>query len=95
MKKLLGIVVLGLLVCSNVNAGHSEWYHDDDATVNSLTQDGWKLFSSNTVATSHVQGEIRTTTYYTLTKGREVLTCIVDSGSDLFNSDRIVRCFKP
>ena len=76
MKKLLGIVVLGLLCVnisySNPNNPTNEWLKDK--TVNQLTQEyGYKLFSVNS--------ETRNTTLYTLINRKIVVSCVVASGN--------------
>ena len=86
MKKLLGIVVLGLLWCnlgySNPNNPTNEWLQDK--TVNQLTQDyGYKLFSVNS--------ENGNTTLYTLTNKKIVVSCVVASG----NPKLKLYCFLP
>ena len=86
MKKLLGILVLGLLLSSNAYAGELRQLKGD-TTVNSLLQDGWKLFSSNGTATSDADGYVSVGVFYTLTKGREVITCAAAKG--------VVNCYKP
>ena len=86
MKKAIGIIILGLLWCSFSNAGELKEL-PNDTTVNSLLQNGWKLYSTNAVATSDAKGYTTSAVYYTLTKGREVVTCALSSGK--------VRCWKP
>ena len=58
-----------------------------DTTINSLIQNGWKLFSTDGVATSDAKGNVTAAVYYTLTKGRELVTCAL--------SDGIINCWKP
>ena len=93
MKKFLAIVVLGLLWCSNAYAGEVKELKGD-ITVNSLLQDGWKLFSSNGTATSDAEGYVRVGVFYTLTKGREVITCSAAHGvvSCYLRSRKRIKC---
>jgi hypothetical protein len=76
MKKLLGIIVLGLLwgnvSYSNPNNPTNEWLKDK--TVNQLTQEyGYMLFS--------VINDGSNTVLYTLTNKKIVVSCVVASGN--------------
>ena len=55
MKKLLGILVLGLWLSSNTYAELENL--PEGTTVNSLLKDGYRLFSTETVAIPDTYGE--------------------------------------
>ena len=81
MKKLLGILVLGLLWC---NVGFAE-----ELTINSLLQDGYKIIKNETkVADGDVIKII------TLTKGKSYVICATKilGGTSVYIS---TACEKP
>ena len=86
MKKILGIVVLGLLLSGNAYAGEMKEM-PEGITVNSLIKDGWKLHSTNGVGFSGADGYGQTGVFYNLIKGREIVTCGASGGK--------VVCYKP
>ena len=65
MKKLLGIVVLGLLWC---NVGFA-----DELTVNSLLKNGYKISKDETIKL----GEMQAMKIITLTKGNSKYLCSI------------------
>ena len=86
MKKLLSIIVLGLLLSGNAYANQydptDEWLADK--TVNQLTQEyGYKLFSVTPSGSN--------TTLYTLTYKKVVVSCVVADG----NPKMKFYCFLP
>ena len=86
MKKLLSIIILGLLwgniSYSNPNNPTDEWLADK--TVNQLIQEyGYKLFSITPTGSS--------TTVYTLINRKIVVSCVVASG----NPKMKLYCFLP
>ena len=91
MKKLLTILVLSLLLSGNAYAEVEEL--PKSTTVNSLMQQGYKLFSTESVATPVTFGDDgRSYTgsfqiIYHLTKGKEVVTCVLYEGE--------LTCVKP
>ena len=91
MKKLLGIVVLGLFLSSN--AFSKVELLPEGTTVNSLIKQGYKLFSTETVATPTTFGDDNRQysgtlgTMYHLIKGKEVVSCLL--------SEVEVNCVKP
>ncbi len=91
MKKLLGILVLGLL-WSNVSYAELEKL-PEGTTVNSLLKDGYRLFSTDTVAipTTYGDDSRQSAGYfgviYHLIKGKELVTCELIDGK--------VGCIKP
>ncbi len=91
MKKLLGILVLGLILSSNAYAEFEQL--PEGTTVNSLLKDGYRLFSTDTVATPDTYGGDSGRSYghigiiYHLIKGKELVTCEVIDGK--------VGCIKP
>ena len=72
MKKLLGILVLGLLFSSGIKASELV----KGATVNSLIAQGYKLVSTDTVGIRFTDDDSLSTVYYHLQKGRDLITCI-------------------
>ena len=88
MKKLLGILILGLLWC-NVSVAEIEKL-PEGTTVNSLLKDGYKLFSTNVVAPSKNQlGAL----IYNLIKGKVLVTCLMNASGGEVKSK--VVCLKP
>ena len=91
MKKLLGILVLGLLLSGNAHAEFEKL--PEGTTVNSLLKDGYRLFSTDTVATPTTYGDDSRSSdaffgsIYHLIKGKELVTCQL--------SDAKVICIKP
>ena len=91
MKKLLGILVLGLLWC-NVSYAELEKL-PEGTTVNSLLKDGYRLFSTDIVATPDAYGDDDRWSVghigiiYHLIKGKELVTCELGEGK--------VVCIKP
>jgi len=86
MKKILSIIILGLLWCnisySNPNNPTNEWLKDK--TVNQLTQEyGYKLFSVIHTGSN--------TELYTLINRKIVVSCVVASG----NPKMKFYCFLP
>ena len=75
MKKFLIILAAGMLWCNFVFAEDVKL--PDGTTVNSLLQDGYKLFSTDSIRSSRdVTGIL-----YTLTKDREVVSCGFNFGT--------------
>ncbi|QIZ20308.1 hypothetical protein E5R92_00680 [Candidatus Pelagibacter giovannonii] len=91
MKKILGIVVLGLLLSGNAYAEVEKL--PEGTTVNSLIKAGYKLFSTESAATPVTFGDDgRSYTgsfqiIYHLTKGKEVVSCVLYDGE--------LTCVKP
>ena len=91
MKKLLAILVLGLLLSSNAYAEFEQL--PEGTTVNSLLKDGYRLFSTDTVATPTTYGDDSRQSaghfgiIYHLIKGKELVTCQLSDGK--------VDCIKP
>ena len=76
MKKLLGIVVLGLLLSGNANA-YEPSYDKKSLNVNILTHE-WKVISSTMTTSSQSHIEI-----YTLTRNNWILKCtLIYRGAD-------------
>jgi len=85
MKKLLGILVLGLLLSSGVKASELV----KGATVNSLMAQGYKLVSTDSVGLTFTDDQAVSNIYYHLQKNRELITCMWVIGID------ITTCYKP
>ena len=81
MKKLLGIVVLGLLLSGNAYAVKIKMM-PEGTSVNSLLKDGWELHSTDVVST---KGSV--SHFYNLTKDKNIITCGSAQGT--------VLCWKP
>ena len=81
MKKILGIIVLGLLWSSFALAVKIEMM-PEGTSVNSLLKDGWKLHSTDVASDSGQVG-----LFYNLIKGKNIITCGLTDGT--------VQCFKP
>ena len=81
MKKLLGILVLGLLWC---NVGFAE-----ELTINSLLQDGYKIIKNETKV-----ADGRVIKIITLTKGKSYVICAakITGGTSVYIS---TTCEKP
>ena len=88
MKKLLGIVVLGLLWC-NVSVAEIEKL-PEGTTVNGLLKDGYRLFSTNVVAPSE---DGLGALIYNLIKGKTLVTCLLGASGGEEKSK--VVCYKP
>ena len=84
MKKLLGIVVLGLLLSGNVFADTKKF--PEDITVNDLTQNGYKLINVETVSIKNNQKLIYGTYYHLIKKG-DLVSCFLLQGD--------VTCYRP
>ena len=92
MKKLFStILVICSLLGGNAYAEVEEL--PKSTTVNSLMQQGYKLFSTESVATPVTFGDDNRSytgsfeIIYHLTKGKEVVTCVLYEGE--------LTCFKP
>ena len=91
MKKLLGILVLGLLLSGNAHAEFEKL--PEGTTVNSLLKDGYRLFSTDIVATPDAYGDDGRWSVghigiiYHLIKGKELVSCEIKDGK--------VACIKP
>ena len=91
MRKAIGIIILGLLLSSNAYAELE--YLPKETTVNSLLKDGYRLFSTETIATPTTYGDDSRSSdaffgsIYHLIKGKELVTCQL--------SDAKVICIKP
>ena len=85
MKKLLGIVVLGLLLSGNAYAEMESL--PEGTTVNQLIKEGYKLIDTDSVAWSDNDGYGSVGTFYHLMKRNELVTCGVGNGN--------VSCWKP
>ncbi len=91
MKKLLGIVVLGLLLSGNAYATHDKTHRGDfylkDTTPATLKEMGYNLFSVEWQSDSNYN------ILYTFTKDRSIVTCRVyldsSKGYPLYNH----RCY--
>ena len=84
MKKLLGIIVLGLLLSGNVSA-------DEELSINSLLKDGYKITKDEIIKRNDVSWG---TKVVTLRKKNEYVVCtlIIDPGS---NYQKLANCMKP
>ena len=94
MKKILGIIVLGLMLIGNVYAGKIKTL-SEEITVNSLLKDGWILYSTNAIGVSgdtelYNHGKV----FYHLIKNDEIITCIAES-IYIGASSSAVNCYKP
>ena len=82
MKKLLGIVVLGLMWCNVVFAGMSYWQRTN-FNISHYLKNGWSITSVNSF-----KGWKNDETIYTLQKENLIISCKVTN----FNTE---KCYKP
>ena len=93
MKKLLGIVVLGLLLSGNAYSNEKVEVLAKDTTVNDLLNEGYRLASTNVVPPQDYDG-VRV--IYHLVKGKKLVTCVLRSGDEDEDEGRfVVFCVRP
>tara|TARA_B110000977_G_C10580127_1_gene300113 strand:- start:232 stop:489 length:258 start_codon:yes stop_codon:yes gene_type:complete len=85
MKKLLGIIVLGLLLSGNAYAEMESL--QKGTTVNQLLKDGYKLIDTDSIGYSEGDGYGAVGTFYHLMKKNELVTCVAGKGE--------ISCWKP
>ena len=71
MKKLLGMIVLGLLWC-NVGIADEEPKYSYSSINKNIIEYGWKIKSIKSATTKGYPAEI-----YTLTKGKWIMKCAI------------------
>jgi hypothetical protein len=82
MKKLLGIIVLGLLLMTNANADGHRW-EDSDLKISDYLKKGWSITFVNAF-----KGWSNDEIVYTLQKDRSIVSCKV-------RKFRLEQCYKP
>ena len=82
MKKLLGIIVLGLLLMTNANADGHRW-EDSDLKISDYLKKGWSITFVNAF-----KGWSNDEIVYTLQKDRSIVSCKV-------TKFRFEKCYKP
>ena len=93
MKKLLGIMVLGLLLSGNGYAIEKVEVLAKDTTVNDLLDEGYRLSSTNVVPPQDYNGS---SVIYHLVKGKKLVTCILRGGDEDEGESRfVVFCVRP
>ena len=93
MKKLLSIIVLGLLLSGNVNSNDKIEVLAKDTTVNDLLNEGYRLSSTNVLSPQDYDGP---SVLYHLVKGKKLVTCVLRNGDEDENESRfVVICLKP
>jgi hypothetical protein len=93
MKKLLGIIVLGLLLSGNAFAAEKVEVLAKDTTVNDLLDEGYRLSSTNVVPPQDYDGP---RVIYHLVKGKKLVTCILRGGDEDEGESRfVVFCVRP
>ena len=91
MNKILGIVVLGLLLCGNVLSSDKVELLEKGVTVNDLLNEGYTLSSTNVVPPNDFDG-VRV--FYHLVKEKQLATCILQNDEEDVGKI-IVFCIKP
>jgi len=93
MKKLLGIVVLGLLFSGNAYSNEKVEVLAKDTTVNDLLNEGYRLSSTNVIPPQDFDGS---RLFYHLVKGKKLVTCVLRNGDEDEEEGRfVVFCVRP
>ena len=93
MKKLLSIIVLGLLLSGNGYSNEKVEVLAKDTTVNDLLNEGYRLSSTNVIPPQDF-GSSRL--FYHLVKGKKLVTCVLRNGDEDEDEGRfVVFCVGP
>jgi hypothetical protein len=93
MKKLLSIIVLGLLLSGNGYSNEKVEVLAKDTTVNDLLNEGYRLSSTNVLPPQDF-GSSRL--FYHLVKGKKLVTCVLRNGDEDEDEGRfVVFCVRP